>query len=88
MPKNNYDVFNFCFHFTGYQTILQRLCSTSTVSASSLKGEDNKGKNKSAGDLGPDFDLGFISHAECDTSLNHDVIRQVTLTFLIHGFMR
>lgn len=34
----------------------------------------------SAGDLGPDFDLGFISHAECDTSLNHDVVRSMLLS--------
>ncbi|KAL3852227.1 hypothetical protein ACJMK2_015897, partial [Sinanodonta woodiana] len=62
-------------HFLGYQSILQRLCSTSTISASSAK--SNEHKNKQAGDLGPDFDLGFISHAQCDTSLNHDVVRSM-----------
>ena len=70
-----FDFEPFSFNLLGYQTILQRLCSTSTVSASSVKSDDSKEKNMSAGDLGPDFDLGFISHAECDTSLNHDVVR-------------
>ncbi|XP_053377953.1 cilia- and flagella-associated protein 54-like isoform X4 [Mercenaria mercenaria] len=62
--------------FLGYQTILQRLCSTSTISASSGKQEDRVNQN-SSGDLGPEFDLGFISHAESDTSLNHDVVRSM-----------
>lgn len=64
---------------SGYQTILQRLCRTSTIAASSLKSDpptNNNGINKnSTVELGPDFDLGFISHAECDTTVNHDVVR-------------
>ncbi|KAK3608116.1 hypothetical protein CHS0354_004771 [Potamilus streckersoni] len=62
-------------HFLGYQSILQRLCSTSTISASSAKSVEHK--NKQIGDLGPDFDLGFISHAQCDIFLNHDVVKSM-----------
>ncbi|XP_052282343.1 cilia- and flagella-associated protein 54-like isoform X6 [Dreissena polymorpha] len=65
--------------FLGYQTILQRLSSTSTISVSSVKTDDHPpsaGVN-GMGDLGPEFDLGFISHAECDTTLNHDVVRSM-----------
>ncbi|XP_052780184.1 cilia- and flagella-associated protein 54-like isoform X4 [Mya arenaria] len=62
--------------FLGYQTILQRLSSTSTISASSVQPDDRPTSGeRNVGELGPDFDLGFISHAECDTSLNHDVVR-------------
>ena len=74
MPLKLFGYYRLHFDITGYQTILQRLCSTSTISASSVK-SDTKEKNKSAGELGPEFDLGFISHAESDTSLNHDVVR-------------
>jgi len=59
----------------GYQSILQRLVSTSTIAASSVKSDTNPTNNKSTRDLGQEFDLGFISHAECDSSLNHDVVR-------------
>nr|XP_034306398.1 cilia- and flagella-associated protein 54 isoform X5 [Crassostrea gigas] len=64
-------------HFLGYQTVLQRLCSTSTISASSSKSDPNPQDNADPGDLGPDFDLGFISHAQCDTTVNHDVVRSM-----------
>ena len=59
--------------FAGYQTILQRLCSTSTICISSKQNANNY----NGGDLGPEFDLGFISHAQFDTTLNHDVVRSV-----------
>ncbi|WAR27039.1 CFA54-like protein [Mya arenaria] len=62
--------------YKSYQTILQRLSSTSTISASSVQPDDRPTSGeRNVGELGPDFDLGFISHAECDTSLNHDVVR-------------
>nr|XP_022298603.1 cilia- and flagella-associated protein 54-like isoform X2 [Crassostrea virginica] len=64
-------------HFLGYQTVLQRLCSTSTIFASSIKSDTPQQENTDPGDLGPDFDLGFISHAQCDTTLNHDVVRSM-----------
>ena len=49
---------------------------------------DAKEKNKSAGDLGPEFDLGFISHAESDTSLNHDVVRLILLILMLHIYKK
>ena len=58
----------------GYQGILQRLTSTQTLT--SMK-EGEAQPDPEAGDLGPEFDLGFISHAQFDTSLNHDVVRSV-----------
>ncbi|XP_062618793.1 cilia- and flagella-associated protein 54-like [Saccostrea cucullata] len=64
-------------HFLGYQTVLQRLCSTSTISASSIKSDNSPQDDTDPGDLGPDFDLGFISHAQCDTTMNHDVVRSM-----------
>lgn len=64
-------------NFVGYQTVLQRLCSTSTIFASSIKSDTPQQENTDPGDLGPDFDLGFISHAQCDTTLNHDVVRSM-----------
>ncbi|XP_041347318.1 cilia- and flagella-associated protein 54-like [Gigantopelta aegis] len=60
-------------HILGYQTILQRLCSTSTICISSKQNTSNY----NGGDLGPEFDLGFISHAQFDTTLNHDVVRSM-----------
>ncbi|CAC5396095.1 unnamed protein product [Mytilus coruscus] len=65
-------------HILGYQTILQRMCFTATVSASSTK-KDKQEDMAESGDLGPGFDLGFISHAQYDTSLNHDVVRSMLL---------
>ncbi|XP_056000170.1 cilia- and flagella-associated protein 54-like isoform X4 [Ostrea edulis] len=64
-------------HFLGYQTVLQRLCSTSTISASSIKSDNTLQDDTDPGDLGPEFDLGFISHAQCDTTVNHDVVRSM-----------
>ena len=64
---------------TGYQTILQRMSFTATVSASSMK-KDNTNNTAESGDLGPGFDLGFISHAQYDTTLNHDVVRSMLLS--------
>lgn len=64
-------------HIVGYQTVLQRLCSTSTISASSSKSDPTPQDNADPGDLGLDFDLGFISHAQCDTTMNHDVVRSM-----------
>lgn len=54
--------------------ILKRLCSTATVTTTADTQEDN---NVEAGDLGPEFDLGFISHTQFDISQNHDVVRSV-----------
>lgn len=67
------------FSLTGYQTILQRMSFTATVSASSMK-KDNTNNTVESGDLGPGFDLGFISHAQYDTTLNHDVVRSMLLS--------
>ena len=50
------------------------MCSTATIFASSARQEDKEEKSD-LGDLGPDFDLGFISHAQFDTTLNQDVVR-------------
>ncbi|XP_046336681.2 cilia- and flagella-associated protein 54-like isoform X2 [Haliotis rufescens] len=61
-------------HFLGYQTVLQRLCSTATICATSSQTDT---VNVNGGDLGPDFDLGFISHAQFDTTMNHDVVRSM-----------
>ncbi|VDI73099.1 Hypothetical predicted protein [Mytilus galloprovincialis] len=66
-------------HILGYQTILQRMCFTATVSASSTKKNKQEDMAEELGDLGPGFDLGFISHAQYDTSLNHDVVRSMLL---------
>lgn len=57
--------------------MLQRLCSTSTISASSIKSDNTLQDDTDPGDLGPEFDLGFISHAQCDTTVNHDVVRSM-----------
>lgn len=65
-------------HILGYQTILQRMCCTATVTASSSK-KPKQGNSEETGDLGPGFDLGFISHAQYDTRLNHDVVRSMLL---------
>ena len=54
------------------------MCFTATVSASSVK-KDKKNKMEESVDLGPGFDLGFISHAQYDTTLNHDVVRSMLL---------
>ncbi|XP_021355787.1 cilia- and flagella-associated protein 54-like isoform X2 [Mizuhopecten yessoensis] len=62
-------------HFLGYQSILQRLCNTSTISASSHK-SNRKEKDPEEEEL-PEFDLGFISHAHSDTTVNHDMIRSM-----------
>ncbi|KAK3102398.1 hypothetical protein FSP39_011137 [Pinctada imbricata] len=61
-------------HILGYQTVLQRMCSTATIHASSAR-QEAKEEDANLGDLGPDFDLGFISHAQFDTTLNQDVVR-------------
>ena len=58
----------------GYQAILQRISSTATVTAiKKVEGE----ANPKAGTLGPDFDLGFISHAQLNVQPNHDTVRYV-----------
>lgn len=67
-------------HFLGYQTILQRLCSTATVSASSASQDNGIDKGDNEGELGPEFDLGFISHLQCDTTMNHDVVRSMVFS--------
>ncbi|XP_064604908.1 cilia- and flagella-associated protein 54-like isoform X2 [Liolophura sinensis] len=59
-------------HLLGYQSILQRLCCTSTLHPSS--GGDGKETDKQAGSL-IGFDLGFISHAQMYAGLNSDVVR-------------
>ena len=64
----------------GYQAILQRLCSTSTLTT--VKEKERRDAEKS-GDLGPEFDLGFISHAQFDISINNDVVRFVVI-YLSH----
>lgn len=55
------------------------MCFTATVSASSTKKNKQEDMAEELGDLGPGFDLGFISHAQYDTSLNHDVVRSMLL---------
>ena len=55
---------------------MQRLTSTQTLTATRAEAETGP-DGEVGGDLGPDFDLGFISHARFDTSLNHDVVRSV-----------
>ncbi|XP_033730570.1 cilia- and flagella-associated protein 54-like isoform X2 [Pecten maximus] len=62
-------------HFLGYQSILQRLCNTSTISASSRK-SSQKDTDSEEEELA-EFDLGFISHAHSDTTVNHDMIRSM-----------
>ncbi|KAL8594729.1 hypothetical protein ACOMHN_051675 [Nucella lapillus] len=61
-------------HVLGYQTILQRLCSTATVAASSCP-PDGVRDSEDGGENGSDFDLGFISHAQFDMGQNFDVVR-------------
>ena len=60
------------FAFIGYQAILQRLCNTSTLT--SVKEKERRDAEKS-GDLGPEFDLGFISHVQFDIAVNNNVVR-------------
>ncbi|CAL1546460.1 unnamed protein product [Lymnaea stagnalis] len=62
-------------HVLGYQSILQRLINSVTTALSSQKGDkrENMGEKDSKGPYG--LDLGFISHAQLDADLNHDVVR-------------
>ncbi|KAK6177089.1 hypothetical protein SNE40_015265 [Patella caerulea] len=61
----------------GYQTILQRMSSTQTTSAFSVPTVPDTKSNTQVdgGDLGPDFDLGFISHAQSSTTSNNELIK-------------
>ena len=62
-------------HVMGYQAVLQRLCSTATLTSA----KDAERRDAEAlGDLGPEFDLGFISHAQWDAMPNNDVVRCVS----------
>ena len=63
------------FLLPGYQSILQRLCSTSSLAASGST--DPPAERPRAGDLGSEFDLGFISHAQCNIGINENVVRNV-----------
>ncbi|XP_064633928.1 cilia- and flagella-associated protein 54-like isoform X3 [Lineus longissimus] len=62
-------------HLLGYQSLLQRICNTSTVSITADRKKKAENEDGNLGDLGPEFDLGFIAHSQFDTSINHDVIR-------------
>lgn len=62
----------FGYAYVGYQSILQRLCCTSTLHPSPR--DDDKDTDKEAGSL-VGFDLGFISHAQMYAGLNSDVVR-------------
>lgn len=53
---------------------MQRLCSTSTLSVQKTDAEEG---NSKAGELGSEFDLGFVSHVQFDISQNHDCVRAV-----------
>ena len=63
----------------GYQAILQRLCSTATLT--SIKDTERRDAEKD-GDLGPEFDLGFISHAQFDMAIDNNVVRLMFMLFL------
>ena len=59
----------------GYQSILQRLCATSTLSVSSSGDQPTLQANNAK--LGSEFDLGFISHVQCNVGINENVVRNV-----------
>lgn len=59
-------------HVMGYQAVLQRLCSTATLTSAK---DAERREAEFLGDLGPEFDLGFISHAQWDAMPNNDVVR-------------
>ncbi len=61
----------------GYQSILQRLCSTSTVTTIKQREQIAASEAEAQDQADTQFDLGFISHAQFDISLNHDVVRSV-----------
>ena len=63
------------FVLLGYQSILQRLCATATLTVSSS--EDSPTGPAPAGKLGSEFDLGFISHAQSNVGVNENVVRNV-----------
>ena len=47
----------------------------------SIKDTERRDAEKD-GDLGPEFDLGFISHAQFDMAINNNVVRSVFVLFL------
>ena len=59
-------------HVMGYQAVLQRLCSNATLTSAK---DAERREAEMLGDLGPEFDLGFISHAQWDAMPNNDVVR-------------
>ncbi|KAK7102964.1 hypothetical protein V1264_021114 [Littorina saxatilis] len=61
-------------HLLGYQTILQRLCCTATIAASSSP-TDTVHESENEGEDNIDFDLGFVSRAQFDLGQNFDVVR-------------
>ncbi|RUS83830.1 hypothetical protein EGW08_008411 [Elysia chlorotica] len=72
-------------HLLGYQSILQRLVSTSTLSLPAGSTPDgNAGgdgcESQDREDGGNELDLGFISHAQFDTGANYDVVRYMMMS--------
>ncbi|KAK3792964.1 hypothetical protein RRG08_060658 [Elysia crispata] len=72
-------------HLLGYQSILQRLVSTSTLSLpAGPPSNGNAGRDGDEGqereDGGNELDLGFISHAQFDTGANYDVVRYMMMS--------
>ncbi|CAH1784493.1 unnamed protein product [Owenia fusiformis] len=61
-------------HLLGYQAILQRLGSTGALSTKPETKPDDENHS-----LGPEFDMGFFSHMQFDTSLNHNVVRSLAI---------
>ncbi|GFS23152.1 cilia- and flagella-associated protein 54-like [Elysia marginata] len=71
-------------HLLGYQSILQRLVSTSTLSLPtgqpSDRNADQEAEEEGEDGRGNELDLGFISHAQFDTGANYDVVRYMMVS--------
>ncbi|XP_074644089.1 cilia- and flagella-associated protein 54-like [Tubulanus polymorphus] len=60
-------------HLLGYQSLLQRICSTATVSLSNNHVGDVQ--KPASDDNAEQFDLGFVVHSDTEYTPNHDVVR-------------
>ncbi len=53
-------------HCLGYQSIVQRLCSTATMTALKPTQKSDDPNAQDPGDLGPDFDLGMYNVSQIE----------------------
>ncbi|XP_063952273.1 cilia- and flagella-associated protein 54-like isoform X1 [Lytechinus pictus] len=58
-------------HLLAYTSILQRMCNLDTLAL----GDTGSPSPVNGGNLGGNFDLGFVDHSGQDTGVNHEIVR-------------